>query len=99
MAGHHLMKGTIMKDTITLTQYVTFLKETLTKLDEVAKDSPDIELKDYTPQIAIYPNSREDALDLLYLAEIEPTIYKDVVQGKFNTVNVIAYVFYDEEIA
>lgn len=88
-----------MEDTITLTQYVTFLKETLTKLDEVAEDSPDIELKDSTPQIAIYPNSREDALDLLYLAEIEPTIYKDVVQGKFNTVNGIAYVFYDEEIA
>lgn len=88
-----------MKDTITLTQYVTFLKETLTKLDEVAEDSPDIELKDYTPQIAIYPNSREDALDLLYLAEIEPTIHKDVVQGKFNTVNGIAYVFYNEEIA
>lgn len=88
-----------MKDTITLTQYVTFLKETLTKLDKVAEDSPDIELKDYTPQIAIYPNSREDALDLLYLAEIEPTIHKDVVQGKFNTVNGIAYVFYDEEIA
>lgn len=88
-----------MEDTITLAQYVTFLKETLTKLDEVAKDSPDIGLKDYTPQIAIYPNSREDALDLLYLAELEPTIYKDVVQGKFNTVNGIAYVFYDEEIA
>lgn len=88
-----------MEDTITLVQYVTFLKETLTKLDEVAEDSPDIELKDSTPQIAIYPNSREDALDLLYLAEIEPTIYKDVVQGKFNTVNGIAYVFYDEEIA
>lgn len=88
-----------MEDTITLDQYVTFLKETLTKLDEVAEDSPDIELKDYTPQIAIYPNSREDALDLLYLAEIEPTIYKDVVQGKFNTVNGIAYVFYNEEIA
>lgn len=88
-----------MEETITLAQYVTFLKETLTKLDEVVEDSPDIELKDYTPQIAIYPNSREDALDLLYLAEIEPTIYKDVVQGKFNTVNGIAYVFYDEEIA
>lgn len=88
-----------MEDTITLAQYVTFLKETLTKLDEVAEDSPDIEVKDYTPQIAIYPNSREDALDLLYLAEIEPTIYKDVVQGKFNTINGIAYVFYDEEIA
>lgn len=88
-----------MEDTITIAQYVTFLKETLTKLDEVAEDSPDIELKDSTPQIAIYPNSREDALDLLYLAEIEPTIYKDVVQGKFNTVNGIAYVFYDEEIA
>ena len=99
MAGHHLTKGTIMKDTITLAQYVKFLKETLDQLDEVAEDSPDIELKDYTPQIAIYPNSREDALDLLYLAEIEPTIYKDVVQGKFNTVNGIAYVFYDEEIA
>lgn len=42
-----------MEDTITLAQYVTFLKETLTKLDEVAEDSPDIELKDYTPQIAI----------------------------------------------
>lgn len=88
-----------MEDTITLAQYVTFLKETLTKLDKVAEDSPDIELKDYTPQIAIYPNSREDALDLLYLAEIEPTIYKDVVQGKFNTVNGIAYVIYDEENA
>lgn len=88
-----------MEDTITLAKYVTFLKETLTQLDEVAKDSPDIELKDYTPQIAIYPNSREDALDLLYLAEIEPTLYKDVVQGKFNTVNGTAYVFYDEEIA
>ena len=88
-----------MEDTITLAQYVTFLKETLAKLDEVAEDSPDIELKDFTPQIAIYPNSREDALDLLYLTEIEPTIYKDVVQGKFNTVNGIAYVFYDEEIA
>lgn len=88
-----------MEDTITLAQYVTFLKETLTKLDEVAEDSPDIELKDYTPQIAIYPNSREDALDLLYLAEIKPTIHKNVVQGKFNTVNGIAYVYYDEEIA
>ena len=88
-----------MEDTITLAQYVSFLKETLTKLDEVAEDSPDIELKDYTPRITIYPNSREDALDLLYLAEIEPTIYKDVVQGKFNTVNGIAYVFYNEELA
>jgi hypothetical protein len=88
-----------MEDTITIAQYVTFLKETLTQLDEVAKVSPDIELKDYTPQIAIYPNSREGALDLLYLAEIEPTFYKDVVQGKFNTVNGTAYVFYDEEIA
>lgn len=88
-----------MEDTINLAQYVRFLKETLTKLDKVAKDSPDIELKDYTHQIAIYPNSREDALDLLYLAEIEPTIYKDVVQGKFNTINGIAYVFYNEEIA
>lgn len=86
-----------MKDTITLAQYVSFLKETLTKLDKVAQDSPDIELKDCTPQIAIYPNSREDALDLLYLAEIEPTIYKDVVQGKFNIVNGITYVFYDEK--
>ena len=88
-----------MKDTITLAQYVRFLNETLIQLDKVAEDSPNIELKDYMPQIAIYPNSREDALDLLYLAEIEPTIYKDVVQGKFNTVNGIAYVFYDEEIA
>lgn len=86
-----------MEDTITLAQYVSFLKETLAKLDKVAQDSPDIELKDCTPQIAIYPNSREDALDLLYLAGIEPTIYKDVVQGKFNTVNGTAYVFYDEE--
>lgn len=86
-----------MKDTITLAQYVSFLKETLAKLDKVAQDSPDIELKDCTPQIAIYPNSREDALDLLYLAEIEPTIYKDVVQGKFNIVNGITYVFYDEK--
>lgn len=88
-----------MEDTITLAQYVNFLKETLTKLDEVAEDSPDIELKDYTPQIAIYPNSREDALDLLYLAGIKPTIHKNVVQGKFNTVNGIAYVHYDEELA
>ena len=88
-----------MEDTITLAQYVGFLKETLTKLDEVAEDSPDIELKDYTPQIAIYPNSREDTLDLLYLAGIKPTIHKNVVQGKFNTVNGIAYVHYDEEIA
>lgn len=88
-----------MKDTITLAQYVSFLKETLAKLDKVAQDSPDIELKDCTPQIAIYPNSREDALDLLYLAEIEPTISKDVVQGKFNIVNGITYVIYDEEIA
>lgn len=55
-----------MKDTITLAQYVKFLKETL---------------------------------DLLYLAEIEPTIYEDVVRGQFNTVNGIAYVFYDEGIA
>jgi hypothetical protein len=88
-----------MEGTITLAQYVGFLKETLTKLDEVAEDSPDIELKDYTPQIAIYPNSREDALDLLYLAGIKPTIHKNVVQGKFNTVNGIVYVHYDEEIA
>lgn len=88
-----------MEGTIILAQYVGFLKETLTKLDEVAEDSPDIELKDYTPQIAIYPNSREDALDLLYLAGIKPTIHKNVVQGKFNTVNGIAYVHYDEEIA
>lgn len=88
-----------MKDTITLAQYVSFLKETLAKLDKVAQDSPDIELKDYTPQIAIYPNSREDALDLLYLAGIEPTIYKNVVQGKFNIANGLVYVHYDEEIA
>lgn len=88
-----------MKDTITLAQYVKFLKETLDQLDEVAEDSPDIELKDYTPQIAIYPNSREDALDLLYLTGIEPKIYKNIVRGQFNTVNGIAYVYYDEEIA
>lgn len=88
-----------MKNTITLTQYVKFLKETLDQLDKVAKDSPDIELKDYTPQVAIYPNSREDALDLLYLAGIEPTIYKNIVRGQFPTVNGIAYVHYDEEIA
>lgn len=88
-----------MKDTITLAQYVTFLKETLAKLDEVAEDSPDIELKDYTLQIAIYPNSREDALDLLYLAGIEPTIYQNTVRGQFNIVNGTAYVHYDEEIA
>lgn len=88
-----------MKDTITIAQYVKFLKETLDQLDEVAEASPDIELKDYTPQIAIYPNSREDALDLLYLAEIEPTIYKNIVRGQFNTVNGIVYVHYDEEIA
>lgn len=88
-----------MEGTITLGQYVRFLKETLTQLDKVAKDSPDIELKDYTPQIAIYPNSREDALDLLYLAGIDPTIHKNVIRGQFNTVNGIAYVHYDGEIA
>lgn len=86
-----------MKNTITLAQYVKFLKETLDQLDKVAKDSPDIELKDYTPQIAIYPNSREDALDLLYLAGIEPTVYKSIIRGQFNTANGIAYVHYDEE--
>lgn len=88
-----------MKDTITLAQYVKFLKETLDQLDKVAKDSPDIELKDYTPQIAIYPNSREDALDLLYLAGIDPKIYENIVQGQFHTVNGIAYIYYDEKIA
>ena len=88
-----------MKDTITLAQYVKFLKETLDQLDKVTKDSPDIELKHYTQTIAIYPNSREDTLDLLYLAGIEPTIYKSIVRGQFNTVNGIAYVHYDEEIA
>lgn len=86
-----------MKNTITLAQYVKFLKEALTQLDKAAKDSPDLKLKDYTPQIAIYPNSREDALDLLYLAGIEPTIYKSVVRGQFHTVNGIAYVYYDGE--
>lgn len=86
-----------MKDTITLAQYVKFLKETLDQLDEVAEDSPDIELKDYTPQIAIYPDSREDALDLLYLAGIEPTLYKSIIRGQFNTANGVAYVHYDEE--
>lgn len=88
-----------MKDTITLAQYVKFLKETLDQLAEMAEDSPDIELEDCTSQIAIYPNSREDALDLLYLAGIEPTFYKSVVRGQFNTVNGIAYVYYDKEIA
>lgn len=95
-----------MKNTITLAQYVKFLKETLTQLDKVAADSPDIELKDYTQTIAIYPNSKEDTLDLLYLAGIEPTFCasimpghcKSIVRGKFNTVNGIAYVHYDEEI-
>lgn len=86
-----------MKDTITLSQYVRFLRETLAQLDEVAAESPDIELKDYTPQIAIYPNSREDTLDLLYLAGIEPTVYKSIIRGQFNTTNGIAYVHYDEE--
>lgn len=86
-----------MKNTITLAQYVKFLKETLAQLDKIATDSPDIELKDYTPQIAIYPNSREDALDLLYLAGIEPTVYKSIIRGQFNTANGIAYVHYDEE--
>jgi hypothetical protein len=93
------MKGTIMKDTITLAQYVKFLKDVLDQLYQVASDGPDIELKDYTPQIAIYPNSREDALDLLYLAGIKPTIHKNVVRGQFHTANGIAYVYYDEEIA
>lgn len=88
-----------MKDTITLAQYVSFLNETLIQLDKVAKDSPDIELKDYTPQIAIYPNSREDALDLLYLAGIEPTFHKNIVRGQFNIVGGITYVFYNEELA
>lgn len=88
-----------MKNTITLAQYVKFLKETLTQLEEVAEDSPNIELKDYTTQIAIYPNSREDALDLLYLAGIKPTIYQSIVRGQFNTVNGTTYVHYDEEIA
>jgi hypothetical protein len=88
-----------MKDTITLAQYVRFLNETLIQLDKVAEDSPNIELKDCTPQIAIYPNSREDALDLLYLAGIKPTIHKNVVRGQFNIVNGIAYVFYNEELA
>ena len=95
-----------MEGTITIAQYVRFLKETLTKLDEVAEASPDIELKDYTPQIAIYPNSREDALDLLHLAGIEPIFCasivprhcKSIVRGQFNTVNGIAYVHYEEEI-
>lgn len=87
-----------MENTITLAQYVKFLKETLEQLDEVAKDSPDIKLKDYTPQIAIYPNSREDALDLLYLTGIQPTIYQSIVRGQFHTVNGTAYVHYDEEI-
>lgn len=91
-----------MKDTITLAQYVKFLKETLDQLDKAAKDSPDLKLKEYTPQIAIYPNSREDALDLLYLTGIEPTIYKSIVRGQFHTASGIAgiaYVYYDEEIA
>lgn len=88
-----------MKDTITLAQYVRFLNETLIQLDKVAEDSPNIELKDCTPQIAIYPNSREDALDLLYLVGIKPTIHKNVVRGQFNIVNGIAYVFYNEELA
>lgn len=88
-----------MKDTITLAQYVKFLKETLDQLAEVAEDSPDLKLKDYTPQIAIYPNSRDDALDLLYLTGIKPTIHKNVVRGQFNIVNGIAYVFYNEELA
>lgn len=88
-----------MKDTITLAQYVKFLKETLDQLDKIAADSPDIELKDCTPQIAIYPNSREAALDLLYLAGIKQTIHKNVVRGQFNIVNGITYVFYNEEIA
>ena len=86
-----------MKDTITLGQYVRFLKETLDQLDKVAREVPSLELKDYTPQIAIYPNSREDALDLLYLAGIEPTFYKSVIYGRLNTANGIAYVHYDEE--
>ena len=88
-----------MKNTITIAQYVKFLKETLDQLDKIAADSPDIELKDCTPQIAIYPNSREDALDLLYLAGIKPKIHKNVVRGQFNIVNGITYVFYNEEIA
>lgn len=88
-----------MEDTITLAQYVKFLKETLHQLEKVAEEAPSLELKDYTPQIAIYPNSREDAFDLLYLAGIEPTIYKTIVRGQFHIVNGTAYVHYDEEIA
>ena len=87
-----------MKDTITLAQYVKFLKETLHQLEKVAKEAPSLELKDYTPQIAIYPNSREDALDLIYLAGIEPTFDKNVVRGRLNTVTGIAYVHYEEKI-
>ena len=87
-----------MKDTITLAQYVRFLKETLTQLEKVAEDSPDIELKDYTPQIAVYPNSVEDALDLIYPAGIEPAIYKNIVRGQFKTGDGIAYVHYEEKI-
>lgn len=87
-----------MKDTITLAQYVKFLKETLHQLEKVAEEAPSLELKDYTPQIAIYPNSREDTLDLIYLAGIEPAIYKNIVRGQFNTVNGIAYVHYEEKI-
>lgn len=87
-----------MKNTITLAQYVKFLKETLDQLEKVAEEAPSLELKDYTPQIAIYPNSREDALDLLYLTGIKPTIYKNIVRGQFNTVNGTAYVHYEEKI-
>lgn len=87
-----------MKNTITLAQYVKFLKETLTQLDKIAREVPSLELKDYTPLIAIYPNSREDALDLLYLAGIKPTFDKSIVRGQFHTVNGITYVHYDEEI-
>lgn len=88
-----------MEGTITLGQYVRFLKETLDQLDKIAREVPSLELKDCTPQIAIYPNSREDALDLLYLAGIDPKIYESTVRGQFHTVNGIAYVYYDEEIA
>lgn len=86
-----------MEDTITLGQYVRFLKETINQLDKVAREVPSLELKDYTPQVAIYPNSREDALDLLYLAGIEPTFYKSVIHGRLNTTDGIVYVHYDEE--
>ena len=83
-----------MENTITLKQYIDFLKEALNKLEDVAIDNPNIELKYYTTQLSIYPNSREDALDLLYLAGTTPTTLINIVSGQLRTAHGTAYVYY-----